>query len=39
LELNAPNRLDDPRYIVRLIGQVIIVSLETAVVVQGLPSL
>jgi predicted helicase len=34
-----PNRLDDEKYIVRLIGQVITVSLETLKVVQGLPSL
>ena len=31
-----PNRLDDEQYIVRLIGQVITVSLETVKVVKGL---
>jgi predicted helicase len=31
-----PNRLDDEQYIVRLLGQVITVSLETMKVVQGL---
>jgi hypothetical protein len=36
---NDPNRLDDPQYIVRLIGQVITVSLETVAVVKGLPAL
>lgn len=36
---NAPNHPDDPEYIVRLIGQVITVSLETVKVVQGLPPL
>lgn len=34
---NDPNRLDDPEYIVRLIGQVITVSLETVRIVRGLP--
>ena len=33
---NDPNRLDDPEYIVRLIGQVITVSLETVEIVEGL---
>ena len=32
-----PNRLDDEQYIVRLIGQVITVSLETIKIVKGLP--
>src|SRR4051812_1303566 len=32
-----PNRADDPEYIVRLIGQVVRVSLETVRVVQALP--
>jgi len=32
-----PNRMDDEQYIVRLIGQVITVSLETLKVVKGLP--
>jgi predicted helicase len=31
---NDPNRSDDPQYIVRLIGQVITVSLETTKLVQ-----
>lgn len=34
-----PNRLDDEQYIVRLVGQVITVSLETQKIVQGLPQL
>ena len=34
---NDPNRLDDPEYIVRLIGQVITVSLETVKIVNNLP--
>lgn len=33
---NDPNRLDDPQYIVRLIGQVITVSLETMQLVRRL---
>ena len=36
---NDPNRPDDPEYIVRLLGQVITVSLETVTVVKGLPAL
>ena len=32
---NDPNRPDDPEYIVRLLGQVITVSLETVKVVKG----
>lgn len=36
---NDPNRPDDPEYIVRLLGQVITVSLETVKVVAGLPAL
>ena len=36
---NDPNRLDDPEYIVRLIGQVITVSLETIKIVKNLPPL
>jgi len=36
---NDPNRLDDEPYIVRLIGQVITVSLETVDIVNGLPLL
>ena len=34
-----PNRMDDEEYIVRLIGQVITVSLETMKVVKELPPL
>ena len=37
--VNDPNRLDDPRYIVKLIGRVIAVSLETVEIVEGLPDL
>ena len=37
--VNDPNRADDPEYIVRLIGQVITVSLETMKVVKSLPPL
>ena len=37
--VNDPNRADDPEYIVRLIGQVITVSLETMKIVKGLPGL
>jgi predicted helicase len=36
---NNPNRLDDEPYIVRLIGQVITVSLETVDIVNNLPPL
>lgn len=36
---NDPNREDDEEYIVRLIGQVIYVSLETMKIVKGLPEL
>jgi predicted helicase len=35
---NDPNRTDDPEFIVRLIGQVIAVSLETLKLVQTLKS-
>ncbi|MGO9246558.1 MAG: type ISP restriction/modification enzyme [Verrucomicrobiia bacterium] len=34
-----PNRMDDEQYIVRLIGQVITVSLETAKIVKALPKI
>ncbi len=34
-----PNRMDDEQYIVRLIGQVITVSLETQKIIAGLPDL
>ena len=37
--VNDPNRADDTQYIVRLIGKVISVSLETVKIVQGLPEL
>ena len=36
---NDPNRADDPQYILRLIGQVITVSLETVKIVRVLPAL
>ncbi len=34
-----PNRADDPGYIVRLVGQVVRVSVETVAIVNGLPAL
>jgi predicted helicase len=37
--VNDPNREDDPQYILRLIGQVITVSLETQQIISTLPSL
>lgn len=37
--VNAPNRADDPQYIVKLIGKVIAVSVETVEIVEGLPGL
>ncbi|MBN1219459.1 MAG: N-6 DNA methylase [Anaerolineae bacterium] len=37
--VNDPNRLDDEQYIVRLVGQVITVSLETLKIVKSLPAL
>ena len=36
---NDPNREDDSQYIVKLIGKVITVSLETVEIVEGLPAL
>lgn len=36
---NDPNRTDDPQYILRLIGQVISVSLETVRLVRALPDM
>jgi len=36
--ISDPNRADDPEYIVRLVGQVIRVSVETVKLVQGLPA-
>jgi predicted helicase len=35
--VSDPNREDDPQYIVRLVGQVVQVSLETVKIVEGLP--
>jgi predicted helicase len=37
--VNDPNRADDPQYIVRLIGKVITVSLETVKIVSNLPKM
>ncbi|MGH7977475.1 MAG: type ISP restriction/modification enzyme, partial [Limisphaerales bacterium] len=37
--VSDPNRMDDEQYIVRLIGQVITVSLETVKIVKSLPEL
>ena len=37
--VNDPNRADEPRYIVDLIGRVITVSLRTVEIVEGLPTL
>ena len=37
--INDPNRGDEPRYIVELIGKVVTVSLETVKIVTGLPAL
>ena len=37
--VNNPNRAEDPEYILRLIGQVITVSLETVDIIDGLPAL
>ncbi len=37
--VNDPNRADQPRYIVDLIGQVISVSLQTVEIVESLPDL
>jgi predicted helicase len=36
---NDPNRPDDPQYILRLVAQVVTVSLETVKIVRGLPEL
>ena len=36
---NDPNRADDEEYIVRLVGKVVAVSLETVEIVEGLPEL
>ena len=37
--VNDPNRPDDPQYILRLLGKVISVSLETVKIVEGLAGL
>ena len=37
--VNDPNRDDDPKAILRLIGQIITVSLETVRILRGLPAL
>ena len=37
--VNDPNRADEPRYIVDLIGRVVTVSLRTVEIVKGLPPL
>ncbi len=37
--VNNPNRIDDPQYIVKLIGKVITVSLETVDIIEKLPAL
>ena len=37
--INDPNREGDPKYIYKLIGKVIVVSLETVAIVEGLPRL
>ncbi len=37
--VNDPNRSEDPRYIVKLIGKIVTVSLETVRIVKTLPSL
>jgi predicted helicase len=36
--VSDPNREDEPEYIVRLVGRVIAVSLETVALVDGLPA-
>ena len=36
--VNDPNRADQPRYIVDLVGRVITVSLETVEIVKNLPA-
>ena len=35
--VSDPNREDDPEYIVRLVGQIVRVSMETVKIVKGLP--
>jgi predicted helicase len=34
-----PNRPDDPEYIVRLVGEIVRVSVETVRIVKGLPEI
>ena len=36
--VNDPNRVEDPRYIVNLLGKVVAVSLETVEIAAGLPA-
>jgi predicted helicase len=36
-DMSDPNRPDDEEYIVRLVGQVVRVSVETVGIVKGLP--
>ena len=37
--VNDPNRTDDPQYIVKLLGKIITVSVETVDIVDNLPAL
>ena len=37
--VNDPNRTDDPQYIVKLIGKVTTVSIETVDIIDNLPAL
>ena len=37
--VNDPNQLDDPQYIIRLMGKVMTLSLETVQIVEALPEL
>ncbi len=37
--VNDPNRANDPQYIVKLIGKVVPVSLDTVKIVEALPEL
>lgn len=37
--VNAPDRADDPQYIVKPVGKIITVSLKIVKIVKGLPSL
>lgn len=36
--VSDPNREDDPEYIVKLVGRVVAVSVETVKIVTGLPA-